>query len=327
MVERRAGAPRLIEWTGERCVPWTPEVWVAYEHYHRYLWAAALVEGRRVLDLASGEGFGSAILAEAAESVTGVDVDPTTVAHAEANYAAPNLRFQAGSALDLSEFDDGAFEAVVAFELIEHLSEHDRLLAEIDRVLDPEGVAILSTPDRRVYSEAKDEPNPFHERELTEAEFREVLGARFEHVSLWGQATVNGSRIAALDDGGAGRSRDFVLERTEDGWRPAAEPSPVYLVAVAAHASGVQPPIESNLADYGLGMVVEKERELVEGRVAVAHAEAAVRRAEGWRIESEFLHSLIDGGTRARTRWVLANTSLGRWLRARGLRRPSGPDG
>ena len=45
-VGRRTGAPRLIEWTGERCVPWAPDVQVVYEHMHRYLWATALVEGR-----------------------------------------------------------------------------------------------------------------------------------------------------------------------------------------------------------------------------------------------------------------------------------------
>ena len=69
------GAPRLIEWTGERCVPWAPDVQVVYEHLHRYLWARRLVGGRRVLDLASGEGFGSAILSEEAEEVVGFEID------------------------------------------------------------------------------------------------------------------------------------------------------------------------------------------------------------------------------------------------------------
>ena len=107
-VERRAGAPRLIDWTGERCVPWTPDIQVAYEHYHRYLWAAQIVAGRKVLDLGSGEGFGSAILAGEAESVTGIDVDPVTVDHAQLNYAAPNLEFAVGSALELDRFETAA---------------------------------------------------------------------------------------------------------------------------------------------------------------------------------------------------------------------------
>ncbi|MHB8233657.1 MAG: hypothetical protein ACYDHT_03295, partial [Solirubrobacteraceae bacterium] len=77
-LDRRAGAPRLIEWTGERCVPWAPDVQVVYEHMHRYLWAAQLVQGKRVLDLGSGEGFGAAILGDTATQVVGVDVDERT---------------------------------------------------------------------------------------------------------------------------------------------------------------------------------------------------------------------------------------------------------
>ncbi len=92
----RAGAPRLIEWTGERCVPWSPDVQVVYEHLHRYLWAAQLVEGRRVLDLASGEGFGAAILAESAASVIGIDTDQRTVDHSQLNYGGGQIEFRHG---------------------------------------------------------------------------------------------------------------------------------------------------------------------------------------------------------------------------------------
>ena len=120
MSQRRAAAPRLIDWTGERCVPWAPDVQVIYEHYHRYLWARELVAGRRVLDLGSGEGFVAGMLAERAATVTGVDIDERTVDHARLNYEAPNVKFRVGSAADLSDFAEDAFDAVVAFEVIEH---------------------------------------------------------------------------------------------------------------------------------------------------------------------------------------------------------------
>ena len=84
-MRRRAGAPRLIEWTGERCVPWAPDVQVVYEHFHRYMWAARVIAGRRVLDLGSGEGFGASILAGSAADVVGVDVDERTVEHSKLN--------------------------------------------------------------------------------------------------------------------------------------------------------------------------------------------------------------------------------------------------
>ena len=317
---------RLIEWTGERCVPWTPDVTVAYEHYHRYLWAAALVTGRRVLDLASGEGFGAALLAESAETVTGIDIDPRAVEHARLSYPAPNLTFGAGSALELDEFADDSFGAVVAFELIEHLSDHERFLAELDRVLAPDGVAIVSTPDTLVYSEGKDaEPNPFHQRELTKAEFRDRLRTRFEHVALWGQRAADGSRIAAIDEAGTARPQAFVLQRDGDGWRPAGEWRPVYLIAVASHVGGFEAPAESNLVDPELGLVVAKERELVETRHRKALAEQDVA---ALRPGADFLQSLYAGGNRARFRWALAASPLGDLVRRlRGPRRPSAPGG
>jgi len=176
-VERRAGAPRLIGWTGERFVPWTDDVQIAYEHYHRYLWASRLTAGRRVLDVGSGEGFGSAILAAEAKSVQGVDIDERTVAHSQLNYEAPNLEFCVGSALELDGFEEDAFDAVVAFEVLEHFREQERMLDAVDRVLAPDGVLVISTPDRRVYSEETGQDNPFHERELTEPELRDRLAA------------------------------------------------------------------------------------------------------------------------------------------------------
>src|SRR6185295_1513704 len=132
-------------------------------------WARPLVAGRRVLDLGSGEGFGAALLAQTAAAVTGVDIDERTVAHARANYA--GVDFHVGSATDLSAFADDAFEAVVAFEMIEHVAEHEQVLAEIARVLAPGGLLVMSTPERRAYTDERDFHNPFHVRELTQAEF------------------------------------------------------------------------------------------------------------------------------------------------------------
>jgi GT2 family glycosyltransferase/SAM-dependent methyltransferase len=273
-VERRAGAPKLIEWTGERCVPWTDNVQVVYEHYHRYIWAASLTKGRRVLDLGSGEGFGSSILAAEAQSVQGIDIDETTVAHSQLNYESPNLGFRVGSATDLSAFEDDAFDAVVAFEVLEHLVEQERMLDEIDRVLAPRGLLIISTPDRRMYSQATGQDNPFHARELSEQEFRELLGTRFCEARLWGQRTLCGSRLAALDPGAGERALTVFLEKSGEDWRQAGEPAPMYLVAVCAREPFELPAAESTLVDHGIQLVREQERVAV---IARADADQAQR--------------------------------------------------
>jgi O-antigen biosynthesis protein len=275
MPRRRAGAPRLIDWTGERCVPWAPDVQVVYEHFHRYLWAQRLVEGRRVLDLGSGEGFGSALLADAARTVTGIDIDERTVEHSRLNYAAPNLDFRVASATDLGDFPDDAFDAVVAFEVIEHVAEQVAALDEVARVLAPGGLLVVSTPERRAYSDATGQVNPFHERELTQEELAALLAARFGSRALFAQRTATGSRIESMDSAAAPGHLPVRLERAGDEWRPGAPPAPLYLIAVASDAALPELPAESTLSDYSLGLLREAERAVSE---AHGEAEAAERR-------------------------------------------------
>jgi SAM-dependent methyltransferase len=304
--------PRLIEWTGERCVPWAPDAPVVYEHYHRYLWAAELVAGRRVLDLGSGEGFGSAILAERAARVVGIDVDAATVEHARRSYPRDDVEFRVGSALELEGLEDGSFDAVVAFELIEHLHEHEQLLAGIARVLADDGILVISTPDTRVYSQERAHENPFHVRELDEPQFRALLGAQFPHVRMWGQRTIAGSRIAAADPAPNAGAHSVFIERTGDTWAASGEPTPMYLVAVASRAPLPAAPADSTLVDVGALEMLEEterrihhlvhERDTARDRVAWLEPEfaAAVESsAEGWRR----YHALHD---RAAVRAALA---------------------
>ena len=75
-VTPKKAAP-LLEPTGERYLPWLEEASIGYEHLHRYAYATQFVKNKRVLDLASGEGYGSYLLAKTAKSVTGIDIDET----------------------------------------------------------------------------------------------------------------------------------------------------------------------------------------------------------------------------------------------------------
>jgi O-antigen biosynthesis protein len=278
--QRRAAAPRLIEWTGERCVPWAPDVQVVYEHLHRYMWAARVVTGRRVLDLGSGEGFGSAILAGSASRVVGVDVDERTIEHSRLNYAAGNLEYLLGSALDLSRFEDGSFGAIVAFEIIEHVQDQERVLEEARRLLADDGVLIISTPDRRLYSEASGQRNPFHEHELGLEEFHELLGLYFPHLASWGQRTITGSHMTAIGSspakGAPAKAPDFYIERSGEEWRVASDPAALYMVALASKTQ--LPLIEdtSTLADCGLELLRSREREVA----LTVHENGELKRAQ-----------------------------------------------
>src|SRR5579863_6555465 len=182
-----------LEWTGERLTTATTGQ-VEVEHLHRYFVARSLVRGRDVLDIASGEGYGSAFLAQTARTVVGVDIDVQSVEHAQRSYAAANLRFELGSAQSIPLAAESV-DAVVSFETIEHFYEQEEFIAEIRRVLRPGGLLVISSPNRDVYSPPGEVPNPHHVRELTRDEFETCLHRSFRNVALLGQRPIVGSVI------------------------------------------------------------------------------------------------------------------------------------
>ena len=185
---------RAVEFTGERMT--TASDGLEFEHLHRYCLARDLCRGLDVLDVASGEGYGSAILANVARSVIGVETDPGSVRHAQQAYSAKNLRFVQGSGLDLP-LDDASVDAVVSFETVEHIREHSRFASEVRRVLRPGGRFIASTPNQNA---ARDELfNDSKLMESTAQEFEAFLHAHFANVVLLRQQSLLSSLIAAAD--------------------------------------------------------------------------------------------------------------------------------
>src|SRR5206468_9714502 len=172
--------------TGERFVPGTPgEIWI--EHWHRYHFAARWAAGKRVLDVACGEGYGSALLARHALQVTGVDISAAAVAHARSTYATTtHLGFIEASCTELP-LADASVDVVVSFETLEHISAQERFLDEVNRVLAPGGVLLLSSPDKREYSDRRGYANPFHVKELYREELAALVARRFAAIEWYGQ--------------------------------------------------------------------------------------------------------------------------------------------
>jgi SAM-dependent methyltransferase len=233
-----------LAWSGERYVPQIAGN-IRLEHLHRYLLARDYCQGKRVLDIASGEGYGSALLAEVADRVIGVDLSVEAVAHARRCYVRPNLRFAVGdcAAIPLA---DGVVDVVVSFETIEHHAQHDAMLREIKRVLAVGGTLVISSPDKREYSDVPAYANPFHVRELYREDLETLLGTYFRHVAIGGQRIKAGSVIWSLGDDIAAAFKGFETS-DDDHVRPLGPP--LYLLAVASD----QPidPIAPGLFDGG----------------------------------------------------------------------------
>lgn len=175
----------------ERIVPDETEPGIVALHVVRYRFALPHCVDREVLDAACGVGYGSTFLAEAARHVVGVDIDEGSIAYARGRYAAPNAEFVVGDVLDLP-FSDDSFDVVCCFEAIEHISEQERLVVELARVLRPDGVLVASTP--RVDRTDRSPANPFHAVELSQTDFEALLRTRFEEVELFGQRRLETTR-------------------------------------------------------------------------------------------------------------------------------------
>lgn len=189
-----------MPFTGERYVP-SEFGSIRYEHFHRYAACSSMVRRKDVLDLASGEGYGSALLSLSAASVVGVDVDASAVAHSTRAYGQNSrLTFTIGTC-DAVPLADASVDVVVSFETIEHHSRHREMMVEVKRVLRPNGILVLSSPNRVTYRERTGKGNPFHVKELDLEELKQLLRDHFRHIRLFGQKVVSGSFIYALDDG------------------------------------------------------------------------------------------------------------------------------
>jgi SAM-dependent methyltransferase len=175
------GVPPL-ELTGERTLPDVPEENYWYRrHLAVYEWIAGRVGGLRVTDLACGEGYGSAVLAESAAGVVGIDANPEAHDHARLRYGGRGVTFERG----LVEEFEGPCDAVVFLQTIEHVSDPGALC---ERIAAAAPAAYISTPNRLTLAPpgAERSGNPWHVREYTATEYRALLEPRFATVEILG---------------------------------------------------------------------------------------------------------------------------------------------
>jgi SAM-dependent methyltransferase len=202
--------------TGERTVPGIPaENYWFRRHEAAYRFLLSRVSARRVLEVGSGEGYGTALLASAAAGVVGLDYDALTVGHAAARY--PQARFVRGNLAALP-VPTGRVDVVATLQVIEHVWNHDEFVGECLRVLRPGGVLFVTTPNRLTFSPGLAKPvNPFHTKEFTAAELRKLLNDNgFAVTGVLGLHA--GARIAELDERYGGSFVAAQLAEPPDEW-------------------------------------------------------------------------------------------------------------
>ncbi len=297
----RKGQSRLLEWTGERYLPWIEDAAIGYEHIHRYAYATQFVRNKRVLDLACGEGYGSYLLAKTATSVMGVDIDETSIKHARNKYIKQNLEFKAGSITEVPIGGEALFDVAVCFEAIEHIEDHPKLLSEVKRLLTPAGVFIVSTPNKPVYTDEPQFNNPFHVHELYFDEFRELFQKHFKKVKLLGQRIYCNSHIWPVFSREGGTLVEYVVDRNPEGFVFVEKDKriPLYFIAIASDGEAEIDETESALIDVSDGLLIQKdeqiaahvrEQERIAGQVRQLSTEVQGQRsvlAEGHRLAAK----------------------------------------
>ena len=286
----------MMEFTGERFVP-TELGELSLEHWHRYAACLGAVAGLSVLDVACGEGYGSALLSRSAREVTGVDISAEAVAHARTQYAERgNVRFEAASAAELP-FADASFDAVVSFETIEHIDAplQERMLAELRRVLKPGGFLVISSPNKAIYSDKRGFRNEFHVRELYFEEFDAMLGAQFPQRRFLGQRMASFSMFVPLD----AKAQAFGALTGDDASVERGTPDAgdiMYFIAVCGDASTALPELGASVfADERVDAYAKNE-EIARWAVEV-DAQARELRAHNERLHADF---------EARSQWAVS---------------------
>ena len=310
----------MLSEDGERFLPWMADPVINYEHLHRYRMAQDMAPGLRVLDLASGEGYGSALLAQTARWVLGVDRDADAVAHARRTYAGPRVRFVRGSIAEVP-VSAASVDLVVCFEALEHVEEQDLLCAEAARVLAAGGRFLVSTPNRIVYSDEAGFQNPFHVHELDLGEFRSLLGRHFAHVAVLGQHVYPVSSIFPLGEAPSG-GREYVAAREAGEERYAfvgpSRKEPRYFLAIAS-----QSPLPPEAAPPSLFLDASEQlfavQRCAEGAVVelTGHLEVRERQVRELEARGAELQHELGGSIEARRRAEEQAREAGRHLDAR----------
>ena len=241
-----------MEFTGERFIPEKTDGIIATEHYHRYLAVIEFLKknsDKVVLDAASGSGYGTNLMSKFSKKVYGIDISIEAVEYAKNNFSRDNIEFL-NSSIESLPFEDNTIDVIVSFETIEHvdLTAQNKFLNEINRVLKKDGVLIISTPNKEVYSDMVNYNNEYHVSEFTKTGFLEFLNQNFEFTRIYNQKFEIFSEISEYQT--EEKYTKLELDSTKDTLEK-------YLIAVCSN-------IEKNTRELEMTSIMKLRNEITE---------------------------------------------------------------
>jgi 2-polyprenyl-3-methyl-5-hydroxy-6-metoxy-1,4-benzoquinol methylase len=172
--------------TGERILLEKETPLMIARHFCAYRFAESFANGKDVLDIGCGEGYGSDFLSNCAKSVLGIDYDRDVISYAREKYSKKNLEFLILDIKDLAGLNR-KFDVICSFQNIEHIRDTDKLLNDVLSLLNDNGVFICSTCNIKDASPGRTIPfNRFHVKEYLAYEFQELMKAHFKSVEMKG---------------------------------------------------------------------------------------------------------------------------------------------
>ena len=194
-------------------------------HVSRYEFAKKFALDKVVLDAACGTGYGSALMADVALKVSGIDISQPTVAWAQKVYGNDRTTFHAGC-VEFTPFEQNTFDLVTSFETLEHTLSPLTALWEFVRVMKSDGMGIFSVPNGWGLT-------PNHFVDFNQELLEQVLAECFDHVELYYNnsggrmsRTAGIGPLETLDDGKAeciiakcsGPKKSNLPENLRDFW-------------------------------------------------------------------------------------------------------------
>lgn len=227
-----------MEDTGERLIVKGNEQTLTYgEHLSRYKSVLSIVKDKVVLDVASGSGYGSQMLASSAKKVTGIDYSAEAIKYSKLNYPAKNLTYKTGDAHNI-ELENESQDVVVSLETIEHLADPAKFVKEVKRVLKTDGVFVVSTPNDDEFMEG----NEFHLHEFHLGELKKLIEKNFKNFEFYYQGTWFTAGLLGQEKFNAPFKNEKLVTSKTFGQKNAKA---IFFIAIAS--DGKLPPLDENI--------------------------------------------------------------------------------